>query len=249
MLNFNTHGDPTDKPKLLIVHGLFGSARNWGVIAKRLSETRQVVVPDMRNHGLSDWKDTHSYEDMAADLAELTGGESVEILGHSMGGKAAMMLALLRPELVSKLIVADIAPVAYTHSQLPQVDAMKRVDLGGVERRSDAVVLLQKQGVEDALIPFFLQSLDVENRRWRLNLDVLATEMDKIMTFPQVDGAFGGDTLFLSGAASDYVQPTHRDEIKRLFPKARFAKIPGAGHWLHADKPREFGAAVAAYLG
>lgn len=217
MLTFITHGEATDRPKMLIAHGLFGSARNWGVIAKRLSAGRQVIVPDMRNHGLSDWKDTHSYEDLANDLEQLIGGESVDVLGHSMGGKAAMMLALLHPARVGRLIIADIAPVSYGHSQMQYIDAMRAVDLGGVARRSDATDLLLDQGVEPELAPFFLQSLDVENRRWRLNLDVLAAEMDKILAFPQVEGAFAGDTLFLSGAASTYVLPEHRDRIKALF--------------------------------
>ena len=95
---------------------------------------------------------------------------------------------------------------------------------------------------------FLLQSLDVPNRRWQLNLDVLAREMDRIIGFPEVEGQFDGPTLFLSGADSDYVETEHRDRIKSLFPNAKFAKIPGAGHWLHADKPREFEASIRAFL-
>ncbi|MRU16257.1 alpha/beta fold hydrolase [Roseovarius sp. A21] len=246
MLNMIEHGKRTDHPGLLIVHGLYGSARNWGVIAKRLSDSRQVVAVDMRNHGLSPWHDTHSYPDMADDLAQVLEGLDgpFDVLGHSMGGKAAMVLALTRPDLVNRLIVADIAPVAYGHSQIQFIEAMKAVDLDKVERRSDAAEQL-KQVVDDpTLITFFTQSLDVKEKKWRLNLDVLAREMPRILSFPEVAGQFDKPTLFLSGANSDYVKREYREGIKALFPQAQFAKIPGAGHWLHAEKPREFEAAV-----
>lgn len=251
MLNMITHGTATDRPGLLIAHGLYGSARNWGVIAKRLSDTRQVVAVDMRNHGQSGWSDTHSYNDLADDLAEVLSGLDgpFDVMGHSMGGKAGMMLALQRPEMVNRLIVADIAPVTYSHTQLPYITAMKSVDLSAVEKRSDAAALLEPHVDDPQLVTFFLQSLDVKNQRWILNLDTLEREMPKIMSFPKVDNAYEGSVLFLSGAFSDYVQSDHRAGIKRLFPKAQFAKIPGAEHWLHAQKPREFEAAVRTWLG
>ncbi|MEI4263246.1 alpha/beta fold hydrolase [Roseovarius sp. D0-M9] len=242
MLNIVEHGTATDAPALLIAHGLYGSARNWGVIAKRLGEGRRVIAVDMRNHGMSDWQDTHSYPDLAADLAEVIEAEDgpVDVLGHSMGGKAAMMLALTRGNLVNRLIVADIAPVTYDHSQMPYIEAMKAVDLSGIERRSDAAPLLEAEVDDPALVPFFLQSLDVAERRWRLNLDVLAREMPRIMSFPDVSGQFDGPALFLSGEKSDYVRPEHREVIKPLFPNARFMTLKGAGHWLHAEEPRAF---------
>lgn len=244
------HGTPTDRPPLLIAHGLYGSARNWGVIAKRLSDSRQVVAVDMRNHGDSPWSDSHSYPDLAGDLAEVIEhfGGVFDVMGHSMGGKAAMMLALNHPDLVRRLVIADIAPVAYSHSQLPFIEKMRAVDLDKVTRKSEASAQLGALGVEPALQSFFTQSLDVAGKRWRYNLDALAAEMPKIMSFPDVSAQWSGPTLFLTGADSDYVLPEHRDKIRALFPKARFAKIPGAGHWLHADKPREFEANLRAYL-
>ncbi|MFX0547050.1 alpha/beta fold hydrolase [Roseovarius sp. S1116L3] len=250
MLNMTQHGTATDAPTLLIAHGLYGSARNWGVIAKRLSDARRVVAVDMRNHGDSAWQDTHSYPDMAADLAEVIEAEDgpVDVLGHSMGGKAAMVLALTQPDLVNRLIVADIAPVTYEHSQLPYIEAMKSVDLSGVERRSDAAPLLEAVVDNPALVPFFLQSLDVAQRRWRLNLDVLSAEMPKIMSFPEVSGKYDGPALFLSGETSDYVQSEHREVIKPLFPNARFMTLKGAGHWLHAEEPRAFVDVVGGWL-
>jgi len=250
MLNTILHGETTDRPPLLIAHGLFGSARNWGVIAKRLSTDRQVIAVDMRNHGDSPRHETHRYPEMAEDLAEVIAvhGGRADVLGHSMGGKAAMVLALSHPETVRKLIVADIAPVAYGHSQMQNIEAMRAVDLSTVTRRAEAEAQLGAQGVERGLQSFFTQSLDVAGRRWKLNLDTLARDMEGILGFPETSGRFDGRTLFLSGAASDYVRPEHRDRIKALFPNARFAAIPGAGHWLHAEKPREFEAAVRVFL-
>lgn len=249
MLNFSEYGDAS-APSLVIVHGLYGSARNWSVIAKRLASDYRVIAVDLRNHGFSPHTDTHSYPEMADDLAEVIActGHPVRLVGHSMGGKAAMMLALQRPELVAKLVVADIAPVNYGHSQLPYIHAMKAVDLGQVARRSDAEAQLAELGVESALCSFFTQSLDVEQKRWRLNLDTLKAEMDNIMSFPDVTDRFGGPALFLTGAQSDYVLPAHRPVIKALFPQARFAKLKDAGHWLHADQPRSFEAAVRSFF-
>ncbi len=247
MLNTVIHGAPTDLPPVLIAPGLFGSARNWGAIAKRLSDSREVRVVDMRNHGESPWAAKHDYPSMAADLAEVLDAPS-DVIGHSMGGKAAMMLALARPELVRRLIVADIAPVAYGHTQSHLIAAMRSVDLSRVESRRDADLQLG-QRVEDASVrAFLLQSLNVKSRKWRLNLDVLDAEMPKVLSFPEVTGQFDGPTLFLSGAESDYVTRDHRGLIKGLFPAAKFAKLPGAGHWLHADQPRAFEAAVRAFF-
>jgi len=247
MLEANTYDGPSETTPLLIAHGLFGSARNWSVVAKRLSEDRTVRAVDMRNHGESPWFDAHRYPQMADDLASVI-PEQADVLGHSMGGKAAMVLALAHQEKVRKLIVADIAPVAYSHTQTPLIDAMRDLDLDEVETRGEADRQLQAHIDDAGVRAFLLQSLDVKARRWRLNLDVLADEMDSIIGFPQVSGTFDGPTLFLSGANSDYVQPAHRATIRQLFPMARFAKIPGAGHWLHAEKPREFEAAVSAFL-
>ena len=250
MLSTTTYGADDSLPPILIAHGLFGSARNWGVIARRLSETRRVVTVDMRNHGDSPWRDRHGYPDLAADLAEVIAahGGVADVVGHSMGGKAAMALALGTPRAVRRLVVADIAPVAYTHTQQPLIEAMRAVDLAAVETRRDADDQLRAAVPEAGVRAFLLQSLDVPGRRWRLNLAALSAEMPAIIGWPDPPGTFDGPVLILSGAASDYVQPAHRPEIKRLFPNARFAKIPGAGHWLHAEKPREFEAALAAFL-
>jgi esterase len=251
LLHTVRNGEGAGTP-LLIAHGLFGTARNWGVLAKRFAMERAVLSVDMRNHGTSFQAASNTYLDMADDLAkviESRGGAS-DVLGHSMGGKAAMVLALSRPDLVGKLIVADIAPVGYSHSQLDKIEAMKAVDLSVVTRRRDADEQLVER-IEDALLrSFLLQSLTPgeEGASWKLNLDALGVAMDDIMGFPDVKGVFEGEVLFLHGGSSDYVQPAHHARILTLFPNARFEAIEGAGHWLHAEKPREFEAAVSRFL-
>lgn len=241
-----------DAPPLVIAHGLYGSARNWGVIARRLADRREVVAVDMRNHGSSPRHATQSYPEMAADLAEVieSFGQRADLLGHSMGGKAAMVLALTRPDLLRRLIVADIAPVAYSHDQTRHVRAMRGIALAQITTRAEADASLAVTVDDPALRAFFLQSLDFRTQppEWRLNLDVLEAEMPQIIGWPDIRGQFDGPTLFLTGGDSSYVRPEHRDTIRALFPKARFAKIPGAGHWLHAEKPREFEETVRVFL-
>jgi esterase len=243
---------PSDAPPLLIVHGLFGSARNWGVMAQRLSDRRSVIAVDMRNHGSSPRFPTQGYPEMAADLAEViqANGGVADVLGHSMGGKAAMLLALTRPDLVGRLVVADIAPVAYAHDNTQHVRAMQGLSLAGLSTRGQADARLAATVPDASLRAFFLQSLDLkaDPPRWRLNLDVLEAEMPRIVGWPEVMGEFTGRTLFVSGANSGYVRPENRAAILSLFPAARFVKIPGAGHWLHAEKPREFEETVRVFL-
>lgn len=243
---------PDGAVPLVIAHGLYGSARNWGVIARRLADHRDVVAVDMRNHGMSPRSEVQGYPEMAADLAEVIEslGGRADLLGHSMGGKASMVLALTRPDLIRRLVVADIAPAAYSHDQTRHVLAMRCVDLATVTTRAEADAALATSVDDPALRAFFLQSLDFREKPpvWRLNLNVLATEMPKIVGWPGTTGHFDGPALFLTGADSSYVRPEHRDSIRTLFPKARFARIPGTGHWLHAEKPREFEETVRVFL-
>ena len=254
MLTIITHPSegPANLPPLVIAHGLFGSGRNWAAIARRLAVGREVHAVDMRNHGTSPRFATQSYPDMAGDLAEAIGaiGGPADLLGHSMGGKAAMQLALTHGDLLRRVVVADIAPVAYAHDQSPHIAAMRGLDLTGLTSRAEADRRLATTVPDPALRAFFLQSLVLKAAPpvWRLNLDVLEAEMPLIVGWPETAGRFDGPLLFLTGSESRYVKPEHRDKIRALFPAARFAKLIGAGHWLHADRPREFEATVLDYL-
>ncbi len=237
-------------PPLLIAHGLFGSARNWAGMAKRLAVGRKVVAVDMRNHGTSPWLPSHGYADQAADLAEVITalGGQVDVLGHSMGGKAAMALALIHPDRVRRLVVGDIAPVSYAHTQSHLISAMRDLDLTRVTRRSEADRLLAETVTDAGVRAFLLQSLDVEPRQWRLNLDVLEAEMPQIIGWPGIEGRVNVPALFLTGAMSRYVLPEHEAGIRALFPAARISSVAGAGHWLHADRPQEVASAVLSFL-
>ena len=251
-LNAIIQGPAGAQPPLVIAHGLFGSARNWGAVSKRLASRRQVIAVDMRNHGDSPWSDAHGYEEMAADLDATIAalGGRADLLGHSMGGKAAMTLALGAPERVHRLIVADVAPVGYRHSQIGYVRAMQGLDLARLTRRAQADAALAAEVPEPGVRAFLLQSLVFRETgaSWKLNLEVLENEMPRIMDFPEPSGRFEGPALFITGETSEYVRPEHWDRIRALFPAARHREIAGAGHWLHAEAPDAFVEAVEAFL-
>lgn len=255
MLHAIHFGTPGPLPALFIAHGLFGSARNWARVARGLAAARQVFALDMRNHGASPWHASHGYPEMADDIAQAIEALApehgpVDLLGHSMGGKAAMTLALNRPGMIRRLVVADIAPVAYGHSHAGHVEAMQRLDTAAAATRAQADRQLSEAIPEPGVRAFLLHSLDFRSKppRWMLNLDVLAAEMQRITGWPQPAGQFDGPVLMLAGGESHYVLPQHRPTIRALFPKARIARIPGAGHWLHADRPDAFIAAVESFL-
>ncbi|KAB7614676.1 alpha/beta fold hydrolase [Amylibacter sp. SFDW26] len=253
LLNTQVFGDATEQPTLLIAHGLFGSGRNWRAIARRFSVDRKVITVDMRNHAGSFWDDDHSYHALADDLGNTlsTLNGPVDLLGHSMGGKAAMVLALRNPGNLNRLLIADIAPIAYAHSQISNIDIMRSLDLSQITRRSEADVLLQNQLPEAASRAFLLQSLELSENgnRWALNLDALANSMDDIVGFPSVSGSFNNQTLFIKGGASDYILSSHMGTINALFPNSNLTEIPNAAHWVHAENPRAFIEVVADFLG
>jgi len=211
-----------------------------------------VIAVDMRNHGDSKWDLAHGYEELAADLSAVIAGHGgqADVLGHSMGGKAAMQLALSAPARVRRLVVADIAPVAYGHTQRHLIKAMQALDLEGLGLRSEADRRLALAVPDTGVRAFLLQSLDLKAApaRWKLNLAALDAEMERIIGWPGTAGQFAGPTLFVKGALSDYIRPEHRAAIMAQFPAAEFAEIAGAGHWLHADAPREFEAVVREFL-
>lgn len=242
-------------PPLMIAHGLFGSARNFNTLGRKLADGRRVILLDMPNHGESGWTDNVSYPAMASDLAEtiraLTDGHAV-LLGHSMGGKAAMALALTEPEVVAGLIVADIAPVRYDHTHKPILEAMQATDLSAVTRRSEVDGLLADAIPDAGLRSFIVQNVAIEDgkARWRLNVDALLAGMDDLIGWPDELSreTYAGAVLALYGERSEYADAPARDALAALFPHAAFQAIPGAGHWLHAEKPAEFLAAVEGWL-
>lgn len=250
------HDDRGEGRPVLILHGLFGARGNWSSIAKRLARDARIVTADLRNHGDSPWADSMAYSEMATDLARLLdtlGLDEAAVIGHSMGGKAAMALALTRPERVSRLMVVDMAPVGYGTRLGSYVDAMRRLPLDEIERRQDADGLLAEEIPEAAIRQFLLTNLvaDADGRlRWRLNLEALDREMQTIAGIEELPGAapFEGPTAFLRGGRSDYVRDSHAPTIRRYFPEAEIATVEDAGHWVHAEKPEDFIRATRDFL-
>jgi pimeloyl-ACP methyl ester carboxylesterase len=240
--------DQRDKrPVLAILHGLFGSARNWDSIARHLAAHYHVIAFDLRNHGASQWADRMDYADMAEDVRAALrerGHGRYTLLGHSMGGKAAMVAALRHPAEVERLVVVDIAPVPYPPRHLGYVQAMRNLDLTAINRRGEADARLATAVPEQTERGFLLQNLLFEDgrARWRLNLATIEHEMPGLVGFPAtVPGmTYPGPALFVAGGRSDYLRPEHEPAIRRLFPAAEIRRIENAGHWLHAEHPAVF---------
>ncbi|MTD99661.1 alpha/beta fold hydrolase [Paracoccus sp. YIM 132242] len=253
-LNHAISGDDAGLP-VLLVHGLFGQGRNLGALARRLAEGRHVVTVDMRNHGDSFHDPDHGYPALAGDLAEVIAdlGGRVDLAGHSMGGKAAMVLALTRPRMVRKLAVLDIAPVAYGHSQTALIDAMEGLDLVPIDRRSAADAALAQRIADPGVRAFLLQSLDLKAapKAWRLNLPALRDQMDNLVGWPAglPRASFDGPVLEVAGERSDYVTAEGQAALRGYFPQARVVRVKGAGHWLHADAPETVAQILTGFLG
>ena len=229
-------GDP-----VLLLHGLFGAAQNWGAVQRRLSARHRVLAMDLRSHGASP-RGAMDFAAMAADVAETLaarGAVPAAVIGHSMGGKAAMVLALTRPGPVSRLVVADIAPVAYPPALRGYDEAMRAVPPRPGLTRREADAALTAAVPEAGIRAFLLQNLRFEGGvpAWRLALEEIA------------GAAYPGPTLVLAGERSDYIRPgEHHARFRALFPAARFATVPGAGHWVHAENPEGFLALVEPFL-
>ncbi|WP_421993779.1 alpha/beta fold hydrolase [Roseococcus sp.] len=229
---------------VLLLHGLFGAARNWGGIQKRLAQRHRVLAPDLRNHGESPHAARMSYADMAEDIAGLIAARGMRapaVLGHSMGGKVAMALALRHGPMVGRLVVADIAPVKYPPSLRGYIAAMRAITLKMGLTRKDADGALEATIPEAGIRAFLLQSLDfsADVPSWKMGLAELAAAMPDIEDFAEA-GRYDGPTLVLAGAQSRYIRLENHDLFRRLFPQARFATVEKAGHWLHADNPHGF---------
>ena len=242
-LAFEEFGSPDNTP-LIILHGFFASSRNWRQVAEKLSAKFHVYVLDMRNHGASPHHPVMDYPVMAADLLrfiESRGLKTVNLLGHSMGGKIAMWFALNHPDTVEHLIVADIAPVSYKHSFDNTIDALKALPLAEISNRKQAEELLASAIPELSYRQFLLQNLLLKNGEycWRMDLDIFYRMAPNIVVFPNTDHLkpFTGKTLVIAGADSNYVSA---EDVAVLFPQASISTIANAGHWLHVQQPDVF---------
>lgn len=250
----------SDGPPVLIIHGLFGSGRNWTSIARALSEySHRVYCLDLPNHGQSPWStealDYPAIADCIKDWIEQQNLRSVILLGHSMGGKAAMTLALLYPEYVSKIMVVDIAPVTYTSMEhLHLIHTLQSVDLSQFTRRQEVENILSESIPDEGLRKFLTHNIvsDQQNSqlRWAVNLQGLADSMEHIRSFPTFDSAvsFKNPSFFLVGGRSSYIKNTDYQTIQTLFPGHRFACMEECGHWPHAENPKVFTQHAATFL-
>ena len=268
-LAIRTVGD--DGPWVVFVHGLFGQGKNWTTIAKGLADGHRVTLLDLPNHGHSPWTERVDYVDMAELVAaELESfAEPVTLVGHSMGGKVSMQLALRRPELLRALVVVDIAPVEYPlqGGRTDDADeeaspfeafiaAMRAVDLESLKTRDEADAALRAAVRSRMVRSFLLQSLVREGLgsdgrwRWRLNLDLLARDLGELRGFPAPPpgATYDGPVLWIAGANSHYVLPEDRARMDELFPATRLVRIKNAGHWVHSEQPEVFLETVRRFL-
>lgn len=245
---------------LILLHGLFGSLENLGAVARGLEDGWQVHALDLRNHGSSPHTDAMDYPAMAEDVIgymDSQGFDKAAVLGHSMGGKVAMQLAMTAPERVERIIVADIAPVTYKPGHDEILEGLTSVDLARVKSRADAGRQLEAYIETPAVRQFLLKNLvrvpaaDQQPGepafRWRLNLPVIERCYGNLAAAPE-GAPYKGPVLFIKGADSAYIQEKHRDIIRQGFPAAEVKIVQGAGHWLHAEKTDTFVALCRRFL-
>lgn len=250
-LNFKKLGE--GEP-LIVLHGLFGSLDNWMSFGKKWSNQYQVYLVDQRNHGQSPHAAPFDYLSMANDLSELIeseGMEEVTLLGHSMGGKTAMEYAIQHPEKVKKLIVVDIAPVAYEVHHYAVLEALNAVDLNQISSRGEAAQILEKYLDEEGVRQFLLKNLYWKEKNqlsWRFNLSLIEEQIIPISEFDISEGKYGGPTLFIKGERSSYILPEHAGLIHEKFPEYQLEVIANAGHWVHAEAPLQFEQICAAFM-
>ncbi len=248
---------------IIVIHGLYGMSDNWLPFAKKIEQHNKVYLLDVRNHGLSPHYQTHTYNDICTDILQFFYKHQIEkatLLGHSMGGKAAMLFALQNPERISSLVVADIAPVNYkkTHSLQIQkhskiINSLLNLPLDKIKNRTEAEQLLNSSIGDIRTVRFLLKNLvkTKEGYIWRLNIKVLQNSLKDILEgFDSINlvPATSYPVLFLKGSESDYITVEGEKQIRRFFPFAKIITIKGAGHWLHAEKPDEFYEAVISFL-
>ena len=246
-LNYKQFSDQ-GKP-LLVLHGLFGNLKNWSWHARELASDFAVYALDLRNHGESPHSRSMNYQVMAEDVLQFMDDRAIAracLLGHSMGGKVAMRLALGEAERVERLLVADIAPVAYDdqrggHESV--FSGLMSLDLSAVHSRAEADAALASHVDEQAVRQFLVSNLVKDSHgkyRWRFNLDSLHENYERLREGIELPGVFEEPTLFVRGGGSNYIKQEDWSVMQRLFPRAKVKTVMGAGHWLHAEKPQVF---------
>lgn len=232
-------------PPVVFCHGLFGQGRNWTQIGKALASEHRVTLVDMPDHGQSAWTERLDYVEMADAVAGII-DEPAALVGHSMGGKAAMLAALRHPEKVERLVVVDVSPVQYRSADEFRgfIDAMLAIDLTQLGSRGDADAALAEAVPNPGIRGFLLQSLRREATpdggsawRWLPNLEVLRRDLDVLRGFPETDAVYEGPVLWIGGADSGYVRDEFRDAMEARFPNVRRVTVKGAGHWVHSEQP------------
>lgn len=249
-LFYRTRGEGTP---LVMLHGLFGSGDNLGGLARAMEQDFRMILVDNRNHGRSPHAPTNSYGEMAEDILDVMDREGLDrahVFGHSMGGKIAMQMALMAPDRVDRLVVGDIAPVAYSRHHDTILEGMGKVAEAAPQDRAGAEEILSAYVNEADVLSFLLTNWrrgDDGTWRWRLNFDAIRNDYDSIAA--AVEGEpVQTPVLFLRGGNSDYVTAAHRDTILKLFPKATVRTVEGTGHWLHAEKPDLVARVIMRYL-
>lgn len=233
-------GDP-----VIILHGLFGNLDNWQTIARQLSEQFWVFVVDQRNHGRSPHTEDISYPLMAQDLKKFMDEHWIpraNIVGHSMGGKTAMQFAFEYPDMVDKLVIVDIAPEENKAGHEQIFDALLALDIDKIESRSDAEEELSKRIEDPSVRLFLLKNLSRTKKgtyRWKMNLEAIHKNYQKILDEVKSDFPYDGETLFIAGGLSNYIKANEEKAIHQLFTRATIETIPNAGHWVHADDPEK----------
>lgn len=253
LLNYQFSPNPnSDRPALVFIHGLFGDMNNLGVIARAFVEDYPILRVDLRNHGQSFHSDEMNYELMAQDLLALLEHlqlEKVILIGHSMGGKTAMRVASLQPERVKKLIVIDIAPVAYQHRWHDNVFAgLQAIQQATPSTRQQAKAIFAQYVKDEAVQQFLLKSFAADApQKFRFNHTALWAHYGDIMGW-QPQSAVQIPTLFIKGGLSDYIKTSDTAQILAQFPNATSFTINGSGHWVHAEKPEAVARAIARFL-